>query len=409
VQIVAARLLQGIFGAALVPLSQATLLDINPKAKQGSAMAIWGMGVMVGPIIGPTLGGWLTENYDWRWVFFINLPIGLIAWLGIARYMPRQQKAGKSSFDLTGFMLLSVAVGLLQLFLDRGEQLDWFNSVEIRVEAFGALASALLFMAHTGTAGIPSFIDVRILKDRNYVTGVFVIFIVGLVMYATRALLPPMVQGLMGYSVITTGMVMAPSGAGTMFAMLIVGRLINRVDLRLIMLTGFSLTAFSLWQMGNYSLVLSESDLIWPGVIQGIGLGLVFVPLSTVTFSTLATDLRAAGTSLFSLSRNIGSSIGISIFQTLLSRTSIAAHAHLAEHVTIYSPLATDAYDLQNPVILSQLNGEVTRQAGMIGYVSDFRSMMYLTLAVMPMVLLIRVRSRSVVAADSEPVHVAVE
>ncbi len=371
-------------------------------------MAIWGMGVMVGPIIGPTLGGWLTENYDWRWVFFINLPIGLIAWLGIARFMPRQKEASANSFDTTGFLLLSAAVGLLQLFLDRGEQLDWFNSVEIRIEAFGALMSGMLFIAHSVTTGTVSFLDLRIFRDRNFVAGIIVIFIVGLVMYATRALLPPMMQGLMGYSVITTGMVMAPSGAGTMLAMLLAGRLVTRTDLRLVMLTGFILTAFSLWQMGNYSLVVSESDLVWPGIIQGIGLGLVFIPLSTVTFSTLATDLRATGTSLFSLSRNMGSSIGISIFQTLLGRGMNTAHARLAENVTVFSPLVNNSYDLQNPVVLSQLNNEVTRQAGMIAYVSDFRSMMYLTIAVIPLILLIRLRSLP--KEDSESAaHVAVD
>jgi DHA2 family multidrug resistance protein len=389
-QIVAARLLQGIFGAALVPLSQATLLDINPPGRAGPAMAVWGMGVMIGPIIGPTLGGWLTEDYNWRWVFYINLPIGAVAFFGILTFMRETTKTFEARFDFFGFATLSLAIGMLQLFLDRGEQKDWFGSTEICIEATGSFLAAAFFVAHTATSGRDSFFDTRILRDRNYFTGFLVIFVTGLVLYATRALLPPMLQNLMDYPVVATGLVLAPSGAGTMAAMLVAGRMVRRIDIRLLMSVGFVLTIFSLWQMSHYTLILSESDIVWPGIIQGIGLGFIFVPLSTVTFSTLKADLRPAGTSMFSLSRNIGASIGISIVETLLTRNTEVAHATLAEHISIYNPLATGAANLSSPLSLATLEAEVTRQAAMIAYVDDFRFMMLLTLATMPLILLIK-------------------
>jgi DHA2 family multidrug resistance protein len=404
-EIVVARLLQGVFGAALVPLSQSTLLDINPPGKQGPAMAVWGMGVMIGPIIGPTLGGWLTEDYNWRWVFYINLPIGAVAFFGILTFMRETTRQVGRRFDFFGFATLSLAIGMLQLFLDRGEQKDWFGSTEICVEAVGAGLAAAFFLAHTALSGHDSFFDTRILRDRNYFTGFLVIFVTGLVLYATRALLPPMLQTLMDYPVIATGLVLAPSGAGTMLAMLIAGRLVRKVDIRLLMSVGFTLTIFSLWQMSHYSLVLSESDIVWPGIIQGIGLGFIFVPLSTVTFSTLKAELRPAGTSMFSLSRNIGSSIGISVVETLLTRNTEVAHSTLAEHISVFNPLAVSALRLGDASSLAALNVEVTRQASMIAYVDDFRFMMILTLVTMPLILLIRPLRLRV----EETSHLAVE
>ena len=307
-QIVAARLLQGVFGAALVPLAQVVLMQINPREKQGQAMAVWGMGVMVGPILGPTLGGWLTDSYDWRWVFFINVPIGIIAFYGMWRYIrPGPGRQTLARFDFFGFATLSLALGSLQLLLDRGQQNDWFSSTEAWIEAIVAVVAATYFVAHTAmTPAKQSFLDYRLLKNQNYVTGLLFIFIVGLVLYATRALIPTMLENLLGYPVATTGLVTAPSGIGTMLAMLIAGRIIGKVDLRLTLLVGFLISAFALWQMAGYSLDLSQSDIIWPGVIQGFGTGLVFVPLSAATFATLSPEMRAQGTAIYSLVRNIG-------------------------------------------------------------------------------------------------------
>jgi len=389
-QIVIARLLQGVFGAALVPLSQATLLDINPREKHGSAMAVWGMGVMIGPILGPTLGGWLTDSYNWRWVFFINVPVGALAFYGIWRYIRPVAAPRKMTFDGFGFATLSLAIGALQMLLDRGEQNDWFGSTETWVEAIVLALSFAYFVAHTAMrpAG-QSFLDYRLLRNSNYVSGLLFIFIVGLVLYATRALTPSMLQGLMDYPAAEAGLVTAPSGLGTMAAMLVVGRLVGKVDLRLLLGAGFVTAAFSLWQMSGYTLVLSRSDIVWPGVIQGLGLGLVFVPLSAATFATLSPEMRAEGTAIYSLIRNIGSSIGIALVQTLLVRNTQAVHAALAEKISYANP-AVMASPLSTPEAAASLNGELTRQASMIAYVDDFWLMFILTLAVIPLLLLIR-------------------
>src|SRR5579864_1877631 len=389
-QIVASRLLQGIFGASLVPLSQSILLDINPREKQGQAMAVWGMGVMVGPILGPTLGGWLTDSYNWRWVFFINVPIGAFALFGVLTFLPARPPKHDAKFDLFGFLTLSLAIGALQAMLDRGEQLDWFNSLEIRIEALVAALSFAFFLVHTATAGARSFFRYELLKDRNFATGTCFIFVIGAVMYATRALLPPMLQTLMNYPVATTGLVTAPSGAGTMIAMLLAGRLLKYVDARALLLSGFLISAFALWQMMQYTIVLSASDIIWPGVIQGFGLGLVFVPLSTLTFSTLVPQLRADGTATFSLARNIGSSIGISIVQTLITRNTQIAHADLAANVTPFNPAIQPMLASGSNYDLAVLNQSITQQASMIAYLNDFKLMFVATLLVVPLILLIR-------------------
>jgi DHA2 family multidrug resistance protein len=410
-EIVAARLLQGVFGAALVPLSQVVLLDINPKEKQGSAMAIWGMGVMVGPILGPTLGGWLTDSYNWRWVFFINVPVGLLAGYGVWRFIRPVPGAKRMSFDTFGFATLSLAIGALQLLLDRGQQNDWFSSTETWIEAVTLVIMSTYFVAHTVmTPADKSFVDFRLFKNRNFVTGVLFIFIVGLVLYATRALLPTLLETLLNYPVATTGLVTAPSGAGTMLTMLIVGRLIGKVDLRLLLFLGFTITGFSLWQMTQYSFDLSQSDVIWPGVIQGVGMGLVFVPLSAATFATLNPEMRAQGTALFSLVRNIGSSIGISLVQTMLVRNTVIAHAALVERVTTGSaawnnPAVAKAYDVSTPMGAAFLDAMVTQQAAMMAYIDDFWLMLFLTLAVTPLLLLIRPPPRTEgVAIDAHAV-----
>jgi DHA2 family multidrug resistance protein len=410
-QIVAARLLQGVFGAALVPLSQVVLLDINPKEKQGSAMAIWGVGVMVGPILGPTLGGWLTDSYNWRWVFFINVPIGLLASYGMWRYIRPVPGPRRQRFDVFGFATLSLLIGALQLLLDRGQQNDWFSSTETWIEVIVMIVMATYFTVHTlMTPAHKSFVDFRLFQNQNFVTGMLFIFIVGLVLYATRALIPTMLETLLDYPVATTGLVTAPSGVGTMLTMLIAGRLIGRVDLRLMLFVGFTVTALSLWQMAHYSLSLAQGDIIWPGVIQGIGMGMVFVPLSAATFATLSPEMRAQGTALFSLVRNIGSSIGISLVQTMLVRNTVIAHASLTERLTYsnpawHNPAVAKAYDLSTLGGAAFLDGSVTQQAAMMAYIDDFWLMLFLTLAVIPLLLLIRPpAARAAAEVDSHAV-----
>jgi DHA2 family multidrug resistance protein len=387
------RLAQGVFGAPLVPMSQSVLLDSYPKEKHGSAMAMWGVGVMVGPILGPTLGGWLTEYYNWRWVFYINVPIGIVTFLGLSAFLS-ETKRQALSFDWLGFATLSIAVGALQLFLDRGEQLDWFGSREIITELTIAVLAFYMFLVHTFTTERP-FIDPRIFKDRNFIVGLFFIFIVGIILLASLALLTPYLQNLMNYPVLTAGMVLAPRGIGTMVAMMIVGRIINRVDPRLLVLFGLALTVSVLWEMTGFTPDVSRFTLIRTGVEQGLGLGFLFVPLSTITFATLTPEFRTQGTALFSLMRNLGSSIGISVVIFLLTRNTQIMHSQLVEHVTPFNEaLRTGTvhriWNMTTALGRAALDTEITRQAAIIAYIDDYKFMMLIALAAMPIVFLLR-------------------
>lgn len=405
--IVAARLLQGVFGAALVPLSQAVLLDINPPHKVGSAMAIWGAGIMVGPILGPMLGGWLTENLDWRWVFFINLPVGIFALYGIWRYLP-ENRPPSGRLDMFGFITLSLAIGLLQLFLDRGEQMDWFDSWEIRLEAAGAVVAFAFLAVHTWTVQGTSFVDRALLKDRNFVTACLFGFVVGTVLYGTMALLPLFLQSLMGYPVVYTGIITAPRGIGTMIAMIAVGRLVQKVDLRLIMATGFGLTAIALWQMTHITLQMDSHLIVVSGFIQGLGIGFTFVPLSAAAFATLAPQLRNEGTPIYSLVRNIGGSVGISLVQALLTRGAAQAHASLATFVTPGNPGLADlppGLGIDTPAGLAVLSAEVTRQAALVAYVDDFWIMAAVTALTIPLLVLMRPPRRKAAGAAGDVPH----
>ncbi len=395
-EIVLARLIQGLCGAALVPLSQAVLLDINPPEKHGSAMAVWGVGVMIGPIVGPALGGWLTESWSWRWVFFINVPVGALALYGIGRYIKAVPPARRVQFDMFGFLTLSIAIGALQLLLDRGEQNDWFAARESWAEAIVLAISFIYFVVHT--AAMPagkSFFDYRLLKNSNYVSGLVFIFLIGLILFSTRALIPTMLQGLLGYPASLAGLLLAPSGIGTMLAMFVVGRLVGKLDVRLLVGVGFGVTALSLWQMTRYNLAITQTQIIWPSIIQGIGLGLIFVPLSAAAFATLAPQMRADGTAIYSLLRNIGSAIGISVSQALLVRNTQLAHAGLVSNVSAANPTLSNsalaaAFHLPLPTGFMALNDEVTRQAAMIAYVDDFLFMLVLTVVVIPLLVLVR-------------------
>ena len=393
-EMVGFRLLQGAFGAGLVPLSQAVLLDTYPKEKHGSAMAMWGMGVMLGPILGPTLGGYLTEFYNWRWVFYINLPIGLMAVFGIMAFVPETDKKPGLSFDWFGFALLSLSIGALQMMLDRGEDQNWFSSLEIVIETALAGLCLYMFIVHMFTAKNP-FLAPGLFADRNFVVGLFFIFVVGMVLLATLALLPPFLQNLMGYPVVTAGILLAPRGVGTMIAMMIVGRLVGRLDTRLLILFGLFMTALSLYEMIGFTTEVSQMVIIRTGIVQGIGLGFIFVPLSTITFATLNPHYRTEGTAMFSLMRNIGSSIGISVMTTMLTQNTQVVHASLTEKLTpfrmaLQSPWLPDIWDWQTQTGVVALNDVVTKQANTIAYLDDFQAMMWVVIAVAPLLLLMQ-------------------
>jgi DHA2 family multidrug resistance protein len=393
-QLVGFRLLQGVFGACLVPLSQAVLLDSHPRERHASAMALWGVGVMVGPILGPSLGGWLTEHLSWRWVFYINLPVGILTWLGLASFVPETPLDRSRRFDGLGFGLLALAIGAFQMMLDRGESLGWFASPEIVAEAVLAGLAFYLFLAHMFTHAHP-FIEPGLFPDRNFSVGLLLIFFMGAILFGTMALLPPFLHNLLGYPVIDVGNLLVPRGVGTMVAMLIVGRLSGVLDLRWQLLTGMALTSLAMHQMTQFNADIGAWDVARTGIVQGLGLGFVFVPLSTVAFSTLAPRFRNEGAALFSLIRNIGASIGISAMVALLAQNTQAGHAVLAEHINPFSlPLRqaveAGAHDLSSEAGLLALNAEVGRQAAMLAYLEDFRLMMWVGLIGIPLIALLR-------------------
>jgi DHA2 family multidrug resistance protein len=393
-QIVLFRVLQGMFGAALVPLSQTVLLNINPKERQGSAMALWGVAVMAGPVLGPVIGGWLTEAYSWRYVFYINLPIGMLAFLGMSAFLPDSARNAGEKLDWFGFGTLSLAIGAMQIALDRGEEKDWFGSGEIVLEAIIAASALYLFLVHTFTARQP-FVRPSLFRDRNFTAGTVFIAIIGLTYYASLALQPPYLQDLMNYPIVTAGLVLGPRGVGTMGAMLVVGKLIGRVDTRLLLSLGLVLTAWSFYAMTGWTPDISQTTIVIVGVIQGIGLGFLFVPLSTVTLSTLSPELRAEGAGIFSLSRNIGSSIGISVVNSLLTTNTQVNHAEIAQHVTSVNRIFDDPVIAQfwNPATAAgraALDAVVTRQAQIIAYIDDYKLLMIATLAVIPLLIVFK-------------------
>ena len=393
-QIVLFRILQGVFGASLVPLSQSVLLDTYPKEKHGTAMAMWGVGVMIGPILGPSLGGWLTEYYSWRWVFYINLPLGLLTWFGLVAYVKETPIDSKRKFDWLGFVFLSIALGSLQLMLDRGESLDWFMSAEVVIEATLASLAFYLFIAHIFTFKHP-FIEPNLFKDRNFSIGLAFIFVVGIILLATLALLPPFMQSLMGYPIVDIGFLLAPRGVGTMIAMMIVGKYANKLDGRFLIATGLLLTALSLFMMTQFTADVAGSAIVLTGVIQGFGLGFIFPPLTTITFTTLEPRLRNDGTALFSLLRNLGSSIGISIVITYLVEKTQTNHAIFSEQIHLFSQPLQQA--IQNKLVdinsaegLALINAIVTKEAATLAYLQDFRLMMWISLAALPLIFLLR-------------------
>jgi DHA2 family multidrug resistance protein len=393
-QIVAFRLLQGFFGAALVPISQSILFDIYEPQERGSAMALFGVSVMVGPVLGPVIGGWLTDHFSWRWIFYINLPLGALALAGISLFMQESRLSTAARLDWLGFGALSVAIAAMQVFLDRGTQLDWFSSREILIEAVVCASAFYIFLVHTFTAK-SSFVNPALFRDRNFSVGMLFIFVVGVTYLASMALMTPYLQTLMGYPVVTAGLVMGPRGLGTMVCMFLVGRLVGRIDTRLLLMIGLLLTAWAMYDMTGWTPNVSEETIAVTGFIQGAGLGFLFVPLTTVTFATLAPEQRPDATGLYNLSRNVGSSVGISIVSYLLVRNNQINHADIASHVTAVNHAFNNSavHHAWNPLTASgraALDQLVSVQASIISYIDDFKLMMILSLAVIPLVLLLR-------------------
>jgi DHA2 family multidrug resistance protein len=392
-QIVAFRLMQGMCGAALVPLSQAVMLDAYPIEQRGQAMGIWGVGVMLGPIMGPTLGGWLTENYSWHWVFLVNLPVGIVTVLGLMVFMDETKRQAHLKFDWFGFIALAAGIGGMQLMLDRGEQLGWFGSPEIVAELILSIFGFYYFFAHSLTTPEP-FVRFAIFKDRNFLIGCFFMVIMGLMLFSSMALSAPFIQNVLGYPIETTGWVLASRGLGTLFGMLVIGRLLRMIEARWLILIGLTLTAATMYQMTGFTADTSGRTIVIIGLVQGLGMGFVFIPLSTVAFLSLEPRYRTDGTSMLTLVRNVASSAGISVVIANLTNMTTTFHSQLAEHISPFNDalqhpdvsrwldLATD----QGRALADQM---ITLQAVIMAYANDFMLLTLICVLSIPFVFAI--------------------
>ncbi|HEY5305298.1 MAG TPA: DHA2 family efflux MFS transporter permease subunit [Pseudolabrys sp.] len=405
-QMVLFRLLQGMAGAALVPLSQSTLLDAYSLQERGSAMAIWGVGVMLGPIMGPTLGAWLTDNYSWHWVFLINLPIGVFTVIGMLLFMEETKTQEHLRFDWFGFLALAVGIGSLQLMLDRGEQVGWFGASEIWIEMIISIVGFYYFFAHSLTTPEP-FVRFEMFKDRNFVSGCIFMVIIGVVLFGTMALVTPFMQTVLGFPIQTAGLLLGTRGVGTLLTMLMAPRLMKFFSTRTLILFGLLFTGGTLYYMTGFSLDVTQRMIVITNIIQGVGLGLLFVPITTAAFLTLPGNLRNGGTSILTLVRNIGSSVGISMVIANLTDKTIEMHARIVEGVTPFNN-ALQMQDVARNLNVNSnqgramLDGLVTQQAAIIAYLNDFKLLMILTLAMIPMILIIRATAQAPTAGKPE-------
>lgn len=395
-QIVVFRLMQGMFGAALGPLSQAVMYDLYPpdSPKRAKIMAVWGMGIMLGPIMGPTVGGFLTEYYSWRWDFFVNVPFGLIAAGGLYLCFKDNRHDRSLRFDWLGFSVLSLGVGAFQLMLDRGTDRDWFSSSEIIAECVLAGLGVYLFLVHMLTAKNP-FIPRALFADRNYVASLALMYLVSMVLLASVALMPPFLQNMAGYPVLSAGLMLGPRGFGTILAMILVGRIYNRVDPRTVLAIGVAAMAWSLWEMAQWTPSIAIAPFLTVSIIQGFGMGFVFAPLNLTAFSTLSADIRTSGTSIMNLMRNLGSAVGVSVTTVLLSNSMQAAYNTL----TVYASHFNHALDINAgalfmnvalPTGQASLAGKISARAATIAYQNDFLFLFYISLLCFPVIWLLR-------------------
>jgi DHA2 family multidrug resistance protein len=411
-QMVLFRLLQGVFGAALVPLSQAVMLDSYSLQERAKAMSIWGMGVMMGPIMGPSLGAWLTETYSWHWVFFVNLPFGIFTVLGLLVFMDETKKNLELRFDWFGFIALAIGIGAMQVALDRGEQLGWLESNEIIAEMIVSIAGFYYFFAHSFTTTKP-FIQFAIFKDKNFVGGCVFMAVMGLVLFSTMALSSPYLQNVIGYPIITAGLLLATRGCGTFVAMMLVGRLMKYIEARTLIISGLSMMAGSLFFMTGWTDQTGVPEIIVLSILQGFGLGLVFVPLSTVAFLTLPNHLRTDGTSMLTLLRNVASSIGISVVIAQLTEGSRRTYAILSEHINPFNhalqmPDVRSMIDLGSDTGRAMADAMVGIQSQIIAFSLDYQLVMIVTLCAIPLAIMIGSTKAALRKQAQGPDHAAV-
>ncbi|MDB6130124.1 MAG: Drug resistance transporter EmrB/QacA subfamily [Verrucomicrobiales bacterium] len=403
--LILARILQGVGGGAMMPISQAILLESFPPAKRGQAMAVFAMGVVVAPILGPTLGGWITDNYSWRWIFYINLPIGLISILLARAFIEDPsyiRSATVQKMDSIGFFFLIIWLGTLQIILDKGQQEDWFSSAWIRWFALASIISFIAFIYRELTAEHP-IVDLRVLKNRNFGTGVVLITMVGVVLYGTTAALPIFLQTLLGYPALQSGEVMSPRGVGAFLATLLVGRLVGKVSYRWLMVFGFVLLTIASFLLGRLNMQMRQFDIIWPSIVNGIAVSLIFVPLTTTTMAQLRQEQIGNASGIYNLMRNIGGSFGIAVVTTIIDRASQTHQADMMSHLTPYDPVYQERVGAISHALASQTGtweashqaqaivyGIVQQQAQLAAFVDNFRFFGVICMLCVPVIFIFK-------------------
>jgi DHA2 family multidrug resistance protein len=398
------RIIQGVTGGVMQPLSQAVLLEAFAPEDRGKAMGAWGLGVVVAPILGPVLGGWLTDHYSWRWVFYINIPIGVASVVLMRMYIfdPAYLKRARERIDYLGLSMMVIGVGALQILLDKGQEEDWFESRLIVTLCVCAVVGLVSFVYRELTSDAP-VLDLHIFKNRSYAVGAFLMTIVGFVLYGSLVLLPVLLQTLLGYPPVQAGIALAPRGMGSFVAMPLIGILTSKMDPRTLVAGGLVLGAISLFWLANLNLDAGYWDFFWPQVIQGFAMGMLFVPLTTVTMDAISRPGMGNATSLFNLVRNIGSSVGIAVVTTLLTRSRVAHAVSLGEHVSIYDSSTRALVGQMQHVFqmrgsgappdlaaAGMLSGMIQRQAAILSFVDAFRIMGVIFIVVVPLVFIMR-------------------
>lgn len=408
--LIIARIFQGIGGGAMLPISQAILLESFPPAKRGVAMAVFAMGVVVAPILGPTLGGWITDNYSWRWIFYINLPVGIFAVLMVQAVVedpPYIRDAKAEKIDAIGFALLAIWLGTLQIVLDKGQQEEWFASNWIRLLVFLSCASFLGFLIRECKTEHP-IVQLNIFRNRNYSVGIVMMTTLGAVLYGTTAALPIFLQTMMGYPALQSGFALSPRGLGAFITTSIVGRLVGKVPNRWLISTGFVLLAVSSFWLGQINLNIARWNVIWPSVLNGIAISFIFVPLTTSTMGHLRQEQLGNATGIFNLMRNLGGSFGIAMVSTLLVRRAQVHQALMVSHLTPYDPIYMERLSgathslagMSDPVTAGlqaqgTIYGFLVSQAKLWAFVENFRLFGLFCLVCLPLVLLFKkVRSK---------------